>query len=58
MLVVWYYITNNLVLNCTKSKEVIFIDPKRKRQSVIPSSLPGIVPGTSVKILAVFITGI
>jgi hypothetical protein len=30
----------NLALNRTKSKEIIFIDPRRKRQFVVPSLLP------------------
>ena len=48
--------TNNLSLNRTKSKEIIFIDPRRKRQFVVPPSLPEIVRVTSVKILGVSIT--
>ena len=47
---------NNLALNRKKSKEIIFIDPRRKYQFVVPSSLPDIVRDTSVKILAVSIT--
>jgi len=44
--------TNNLVLNHKKFK-IIFIDPRRKRQFMVPSSLRGIVRDTSVKILGV-----
>ena len=47
---------NNLALNRSKSKEIIFIDPKRKRQFLLPSSLPRIARETSVKILGVTIT--
>ena len=47
---------NNLALNRSNSKEIIFIDPKRKRQFLLPSSLPGIARETSVKILGVTIT--
>ena len=49
-------VTNNLSPNCTKSKEIIFIDSRRKRQFVVPPSLPEIVRVTSVKILEVSIT--
>lgn len=47
---------NNLALNRSKSKVIIFIDPKRKRKFLLPSSLPGIARETSVKILGVTIT--
>jgi len=48
--------TNNLALNRTKSKEIIFIDPKKKRQFVVPSTLPVIDRDMSVKILGVTIS--
>jgi len=47
---------NNLSLNSYKSKDIVLIDPKRKRQCLIPTTLPGIVRDTSVKILCVDIT--
>jgi hypothetical protein len=47
--------TNNLALNRTKSK-IIFIDPRRKRQFVVLSSMLEIVRDTVVKILGVSIT--
>ena len=47
---------NNLVLNRAKSKEIIFIDPKRKRRFVVPSPLPEIVRDTLVNILGVSFT--
>jgi hypothetical protein len=48
--------TNNLTLNRTKSKEIIFIDTKRRRQVVPPPPLAGIVRVTSLKILGVTMT--
>jgi Reverse transcriptase (RNA-dependent DNA polymerase)/Endonuclease/Exonuclease/phosphatase family len=47
---------NNLALNRSKSKEVIFIDPRRKRQFVVPASLHGIDRESSVKVLGITIT--
>jgi hypothetical protein len=49
--------TNNLTLNRTKSKEIVFVDTKRKRKcQVAPQPLPGIVRVTSLKILGVTMT--
>lgn len=48
--------TNNLTLNRSKSTEIVFIDPKKKRQCQPPTTLPGIIRETSVKILGVNIT--
>ena len=43
--------TNNLTLNRTKSKEIVFVDTKRKRKcQVAPQPLPGIVRVTSLYI--------
>jgi hypothetical protein len=47
---------NNLTLNRSKSKETLFIDPRRKRQYISPLPLPGVVRETSVTILGVTIT--
>jgi len=47
--------TNNLTLNRAKSKEIVFVDTKRKRQ-VAPPPLPEIVRVTSLKILGVTVT--
>ena len=48
--------TNNLKLNRSKSTEIVFIDPKKKRQCQTPTTLQGIFRETSVKILGVNIT--
>ena len=48
--------TNNLTLNRTKSKEIVVVDRKRKRQVVSYSTLPGIVRVTSLKVLDVIVT--
>jgi Reverse transcriptase (RNA-dependent DNA polymerase)/Endonuclease/Exonuclease/phosphatase family len=48
--------TNNLTLNRSKSTEIVFIDHKKKRQYQTPTTLPGIIRETSVKILGVNIT--
>jgi len=48
--------TNNLTLNRTKTKEIVFVDIRRKRQTVLPPSLPGIVWVTSLTILGVTMT--
>ena len=48
--------TNNLTLNQTKSKEIVVVDTKRKRQVVSYPSLPGIVRVTSLKALGVIVT--
>jgi len=48
---------NNLTLNCSKSTEIIFTDPKRKsRQHPPPPLLPGTDRTSSVKILGVTLT--
>ena len=47
---------NNLTLNRSKTKEIIFIDPRRKRQYVSPLPLQGVVRDTSITILGVTIT--
>ena len=44
---------NNLKLNCAKSREVIFTDPKRRRQHVDPSPIPGILRCQKLQILGV-----
>ena len=44
---------NNLKLNCAKSCEVIFIDPKRRRQHVDPPSIPGILCRRELQMLEV-----
>ena len=48
--------TNNMTLNRTKAKEIIFVDTRRKRQVVAPPALPGIVRVTSLNILNVTMT--
>ena len=48
--------TNNLTLNRTKSKEIVVVDTKRKRQVVSYPTLPGIVRVTSLKVLGVIVT--
>ena len=40
--------TNNPTLNRTKTKEVVFVDTRRKRQVAAPPALPGIVRVTSL----------
>jgi len=45
---------NNLTLNRSKSKEIVFIDRKRKREAAPPPEMAGIV--TSLKILGVTVT--
>src|SRR5664279_1572664 len=47
---------NNLALNRAKSKEIVFIDKKRKRQVTSPQPIPGIVRVSSIKILGVTVT--
>jgi len=44
---------NNLKLNCAKSREVIFTDPKRRRQHVDPPSIPGILRRRELQMLGV-----
>jgi len=48
--------TNNLTLNRTKSKEIVFVDTKRKRQVATYPPLPGIERVTSLKILGITVT--
>ena len=48
--------TNNLTLNRTKTKEIIFVDTRRKLQVVSPPALSGIVRVTSLNILGVTMT--
>ena len=45
-----------LSLNRTKSKEIVVVDTKRKRQVVSYPTLPGIVRVTSLKVLGVIVT--
>jgi len=47
---------NNLTLNRSKSKEIVFIDRKRKRETAPPPEMAGIVRVTSLKILGVTVT--
>ena len=47
---------NNLTLNRSKTREIIFIDPRRKREYKSPLPLPGVVRETSITILGVTIT--
>jgi hypothetical protein len=47
--------TNNLALNRTKSKEIVFVD-KRKRQVASPPLLPGIDRVSCIKVLGVTVT--
>jgi len=47
---------NNLTLNRSKSKEIVFIDRKRKRETAPPPEMTGIVRVTSLKILGVTVT--
>ena len=47
---------NNLLLNRAKSKEVIFVDTRRKRKAPEPSPLPGVARVTTLKILGVTLT--
>ena len=44
---------NNLKLNCAKSCEVVFTDPKRRRQHNDPPSIPGIMRCQKLKMLGV-----
>jgi len=44
---------NNLSLNCTKSSEIIFVDPRRKRHIDVPPLLSDIARVDSLKILGV-----
>ena len=48
--------TNNLALNRTKSKEIVFVDKKRKRQVASPPLLPGIDRVSFIKVLGVTVT--
>jgi hypothetical protein len=49
--------TNNLTLNRTKSKEIVFVDPRKKwKREVGPPPLPEIVRATSLKVLGVTVT--
>ena len=48
--------TNNLTLNRSKSTEIVYIDPKKKRQCRTPKTLLGIIHETTVKILDINIT--
>jgi hypothetical protein len=48
--------TNNLTLNRSNATEIVFIDPKEKRQCRTPTTLPGNIRETSVKILGVNIS--
>jgi len=48
--------TNSLTLNRTKTKEVVFVDTRRKCQVAAPPPLPGIVRVTSLNILGVTMT--
>ena len=47
---------NNLTLNRTKTKEIVFVDTCRRRQVAAPPALPGIDSVTSLKILGVTMT--
>ena len=47
---------NNLQLNCAKTKEIIFVDKRRKRSVFEPPLLPGITRVTSMRILGVTLT--
>ena len=47
---------NNLTLNRSKTKEIVFVDNRRKRQVAPPPQLAGIVRDTSLKILGVMMT--
>jgi len=42
---------NNLQSNRAKSKEIIFVDTRRKREAPEPSPLPGVARVTTLKIL-------
>jgi len=44
---------NNFKLNCAKSCEVIFTDPKRRRQHVEPPPIPGIMRRQKLQMLGV-----
>ena len=48
--------TNNLTLNRTKLKEIVFVDAKRKRQVAAYPPLPGLVRVTSRKVIGVTVT--
>jgi len=47
---------NNLTLNRTKTKEIVFVDTRRRRHVAHPPTLPGIIRVTSLKILGVMMT--
>jgi len=49
--------SNNLSLNRSKTREVIFSDMRKKQTVLPPAPLPGITRDTSLKILGVTITG-
>ena len=48
--------TNNLTLNRLKTHEIVFTDPRRRRQVQQPPTIDGIARVTSLKILGVTIT--
>ena len=48
--------TNNLTLNRSKSKEIVFADKKRKRQVTSPQPFIGIDRVSAIKILGVTVT--
>jgi len=47
---------NNLTLKRSKSKEIVFIDRKRKREAAPPREMAGIFRVTSLKIFGVTVT--
>jgi len=47
---------NNLMVNLTKYREIVFVDKRRKGNVQPPPPLPGIERVTSVKILGVTVT--
>jgi len=49
-------LSNNLTLNTSKTKEIVFQNPKLRQKATPPASLPGIVRETSLKVLGVTLT--
>jgi len=48
---------NNLKLNCAKSQEIIVHNPRRKRQFIYPSVIPGIKRVSILNIFGVTVSG-
>jgi len=49
-------LSNNLTLNTSKTKEIVFQNPKVRQKATTPAPLPGIVRESSLKVLGVTLT--